>query len=831
VGAQRDSHRSTAKLVAVALALSVVSAVELVAGNGFGAALLRGDLGWEAIVCTLAMVAFGTGAVTAGFATSMRPTPTRLAATAAGGALALVAGLEAIHQGNGVSTQLLFTTSVLAQALFAWSAVQIALSKMRLAGAWTVHPARAAFALPLAVGAVGFVGQAWVPLATSVRWVALARDLGVTGATIATLVVVTFYRPLRLDLRSHAQSLLLRLPVGDEGRVRRRALLLLVVGSAASFAAWTGVFVAAREAAPLTCIPLGWLGFAALVFSDLAGLTGDLRQGAVAARLAPLSARRFLKRHLPEGASWAATVGLRTANFVIDHDPDGLLSAALPASVNQIRSAEIQRAVGEVLGEIYLQGYVVGHRTFGAIDPEASLRPCIDALKLFACLYLDAGPLVERRIKGLTALTPIVDPQLAQVLGGRDIEAMIRRNHWFFHFDFGWIDQHVVHTPRDTRYEVRLATLPSRIRQVMMDHLAKTGGVGNFVWLGPTARERLLQEAPGLRNIVETCPLRSPDGKDEQLMFMIKFEQLIPRLQRYFDLDSMRTGLLDFEPTGEALRLVNLLELQISRAEGETELLDALRAIASVPWRGFKEKDHALHLILAVFRAIEEETGLALGVSGEPRARALHDEILDAVKAIGYPTQILHLAQINKNALRDVDLLKRVASHPDHPRFAEAWLLLATTDYRARPEPWRNAVLAFLGEATRSPRLARVKLAQTKAVDAWASLGRALGPSESSEATISRTGSDLARWFATQRVDADACCLLLDAHAFLAEAFSRDRLFDADATAALGRYVTQLAEDLGHASPWVVAILGRWQDLSRTAEAPQLAGERSGRAA
>ena len=45
----------------------------------------------------------------------------------------------------------------------------------------------------------------------------------------------------------------------------------------------------------------------------------------------------------------------------------------------------------------------------GAIDPEPAVRPCIDALKMFACLYLDAGPLVERRIKGLVSLLPIVD--------------------------------------------------------------------------------------------------------------------------------------------------------------------------------------------------------------------------------------------------------------------------------------------------------------------------------------------------------------------------------------------------------------------------------------
>src|SRR5690606_4560060 len=133
---------------------------------------------------------------------------------------------------------------------------------------------------------------------------------------------------------------------------------------------------------------------------------------------------------------------------------------------------------------------------------------------------------------------------------------LIRRNLWFFHFDYGWIDQHVIHTPRDTRYDVHVATLSSRVRHSMLEHLEKTGGIGNFVWIGPEARDKLLQEAPMLKNIIEPCPIRTEDRHggpgDERLMFIIKFEQLIPRLQRYFDFDTMRRSILDFEPSPEA---------------------------------------------------------------------------------------------------------------------------------------------------------------------------------------------------------------------------------------------------------------------------------------
>ena len=53
--------------------------------------------------------------------------------------------------------------------------------------------------------------------------------------------------------------------------------------------------------------------------------------------------------------AWAATQGVKTASYIVDHDPSGHLDQALPASVMQIRAEEIQRCVGEVLGDAVVQ--------------------------------------------------------------------------------------------------------------------------------------------------------------------------------------------------------------------------------------------------------------------------------------------------------------------------------------------------------------------------------------------------------------------------------------------------------------------------------------------
>jgi hypothetical protein len=551
-----------------------------------------------------------------------------------------------------------------------------------------------------------------------------------------------------------------------------------------------------------------------LSFAELALFTGEQKQGSVTARLATASARRFVTRHLSERNSWAATTGLKTSSFMIDHDPDGMLHSELPASVMQIRAEEIQRCISDVLGRTYLHNYVIGHRVFGALDPEQSLRTCVDTLRMFACLYLDAGPLVERRIKGLAALLPIVDPGLAKVMRPKDIGALIRRNLWFFHFDFGWIDQRVIHTPRATRYDVNIASLSSRIRQAMMDYLEKTGGVGNFVWIGPEARDRLLQEAPAMAHVIETCPVNADDGKDEMLMFIIKFEHLIPRLQRYFDLDSMRQSLLDFEPSGESTRLLNLLGLQVAKARSPGELMEVLSSVASVPWRGFREKDNALQLILAAFNRLSElvSPGKSLAESTDPAHRPLHDKILDAVRTVGYPSQMLHAAQVAKIALRDVKLLAEVAVDPSSPRFTEAWLIMSTTDYYRHSESNRRAVLELLKSLPDRPRLGKSRLVQAKAVDALASIGRVTRAEE--QPLLDEVAARLGVWLPASGADLDVCCLFLDAQLFLASHLKRELKIEPAVVSALDRHIQLLTNELGTADPQVIAIMSRWQEYT-----------------
>jgi hypothetical protein len=337
-----------------------------------------------------------------------------------------------------------------------------------------------------------------------------------------------------------------------------------------------------------------------------------------------------------------------------------------------------------------------------------------------------------------------------------------------------------------------------------------------------------LQEAPALRNIIEPCPIRSfginlntentssnvvGQKADEMLMFTIRFEQLIPRLQRYFDLDSMRRSLLDFEPSVDSRRLLNLISLQASKADSPEATKEVLEAITSVPWHGFKEKDSALQLILTVYNNLTASLSgkNSLAESEDPKDRAVHAKLLDAVRTVGYPSQILHDAQVHKIALRDVGSLVAVAGNSKHSRFHEAWLLMATSDYGRHTADQRLQLINFLTSIHTLPNLKNERLVQIKAIDAICSLGHTSGPEEL--ASLTQCLDNLGLWFADKGADAEVLSLYVDAYLFLSQHHDTAVAMGQRTSEAFKKVLSGLEDVMGSDHPKLVALLSRWQEL------------------
>ena len=813
---QHNNSYSTGRLVVLALALSVVMAVELAAGNGFLQAIVSGNVPPVSYLLVTLMIFASTSAILGAFTATLKPHPMRLAAAVASCALAMVCGVEASHVVTKLPLEFYFNVSLIGQILITLCTAYVICNRFRIQGAVTKNIPFVSAGILAIFGMVSYAAQHWISLENAVSQAALLRDIILIVGPAGLLGFFSLKKSVRLDKKSIKESMRLRMPdIRDQKEALTWKLLYVGVIASAIFNSGAHLFFNGPALenfwTPLQVFNFGLLGLVYQQVSELKIFTAEQKHGDVSARISPQSAQRFLKRHHTEKNAWAATCGLKTSNYLIDHDPGAILHKNLPASIMQLRSDEIQRCVNDVLGPLNLHNHVVGHRVLGVIDPESSVRSCVDTLKMFAALYLDATPLIERRIKGLVALLPIIDSGLAGVMKNKDVDALIRRNLWFFHFNFTWIDQHVVHTPKSTRYDVRMATLSSRIRHTMFEHLEKTGGLGNFVWISNEARDRLLHEAPALKNVIETCPIPSSKDKDELLMFTLKFEQLIPRLQRYFDLDTMRRSIMDFEPSQESLKLLNLMNMQFSKTRSVEEVIDVLKSITTVPWRGFREKDQALQLILKAHKTLNEllNEGKNICFENSDRFEMQRSELLKAVQTIGYPSQILHNAQIDKITLRDIETLMKVALNQNHSRFHESWLLLSTNDYKRLSSDDLSSIVAFISSIASARKITKHRIVQIKSVDALVNIARSL--KEEQMPIIKDCFAKIGSWFAEEKVDSDICCLYLDAHTFISDLLNKNVVIPSQVLDQLDSYFQDLQSQLSSNHPRIIAILSRWQ--------------------
>ena len=818
----KNVHKSALKMLGLTACVSLAVALQIAIFTGF---LNRpGPTGFNLItaICITLISLFTCGTIIGAITAIIDPIPARLLSIVCSQALAVMAASTSSQHAGQIAINSHFWIMFSMNLLFSYGLTTMIATYLKIDEHLKLS-LRIGVPSIIAIGGVfGLLGRSWLSLETLTQNLAIIRDFALAIGPLGLVLGISPVKMLLKNPRQWWDLLILRMPIGTQNRAAQRTLLLC--GSGLFLNIFLRILsrialnpgVAATLNTVFEAVSLGWIGCLYASFSNVASLTYEQRQSQMTAKLATFSARRFLRRHADDRQHWAAIVGLKTTNYVIDHDADSKLYDALPASILQIRSEEIQRCVNDVLGPLNLHNQASSHRVVGAIDPEKSIRPCIDTLKMFACIYLDGGPLVERRFKGLVSLLPIIDPDLARQLKPELVSALINRTKWFFHFDFAWLDQHMTHSPNSIRYDVQLATLPDQTRLAMLDYMEKTGGIGNFVWLGPEARNRLLQEAPSMAPIIETCPVSGASGSrdaDEMLMFVIKFEQLIPRLQRHFDFEQGRQSLTDFDSNPESARIHRMLSLQLSKALKYNDIMQVLAQVTSVPWRGFREKDTALQLILATHERLSKllTPGGLLSDSSDHLAVGAQQKLLNAVRIIGYPSQILHHSQLNKIALRYLDKLISVASDPESGRFQEAWLLLSTVDYQRFSVSQRAQILNFLIHTSENPRINRLPLTQRKAVDALAGLGAITSSDE--RPNVEAGLAKLYDWFIKLALDSDLLCLLVDAHLFM-ETKLKTRIYLPDSIhqdfqSRLG----SLTLRLGSQHHQVTALQSRWQEL------------------
>jgi hypothetical protein len=520
-------------------------------------------------------------------------------------------------------------------------------------------------------------------------------------------------------------------------------------------------------------------------------------------KLTTSGTRRMLVRHSRDDQAWAATVGVRTSTFTIDHDPDRLIGSKVPTTLLQIRNEEILGYINKLIQDQALSLTSIAQKIVGAIDPENSQRPCVDALNLCAAIHLDADSLVERRMGGFISLLPLVNPGLADIIQLETIMPLLKNINGFFHCDFSWVDQSIINTQDSSRYGIYLEPISPKAMQELLHHMRRTHSIGSFIWIGKDAHNRLLHEAPSLVAIMEPHTLKI-EGEKDLLVFSAKFELLIPRLQRSFALDATRTRLVNLDIRPEAQRLLSIYAIEIQNSVSEAKMLRIIESIASYSWRGFKEKDVALNLLLKIHLALNSSTSSA--ISNLESSTAMANALRVAVAAVGYPAQLMNQANLQKAQFRNLETLRGNALNQHSPHFHEAWTILGASDYTHYSGPQIQALREIIEAAIKRPSLLSHSNIQAKIIDCTIGLLRRVDATD-----LLREAPILVRVVDAMilaKANDETMTMIVDALTFIAVLNKGPLILKESIISFFDRYVSS-AEIT---SPWSNALKGRWQE-------------------
>ena len=711
-----------------------------------------------------------------------------------------------LYNAHRIDTPVFYTATVTLQSWATWLSFSIAINGIKIPTKFSAKVPWIAAATVAGFGFLAFPVRNFWPtenlLIACGVWQAAVHIVGLSF----TLGWFALHPRFRLDQNSVMNSIRLRID-NENKRVSEWTssflTALIQMGSILSIAA---IIKYQETTYPLVlAISAPFLYLPSLVdaWTRLDQVGTDQERLQAFSRLTVQSARNLLTRHNQGKDNWAATVGLRTTTFTIDHDPESTIGKKIPATLARIRNEEIAAFVNQIMKDKTLSVNSISQKILGSIDPEHSIRPCVDALNLCATLYLDAGALVERRISGLMSLLPLVNQGLADIINLESLLPILTKTQWFFHFDYNWVDQSIVSTQKSSRYGIHLEPISPEARIAMLDFMRRTHSIGNFIWVGKDAHDRLLQEAPNLTTIMEPHTI-NVTSENDLLVFSIKFEHLIPRLQRYYGLDDTRAKVIDFEPGAEAQRLLSIMSLQTQNSKTPQEKLRIIESIASYTWRGFKEKDQALKLLLKIY--LSEAAQNAGESQKAPGFELILKTLRAAVTTIGYPSQILNQAQLYKTQLRDLTNLRANALDPHSARFEEAWVLLGNLDYQRHTAEDAKTVREILGDALRNKSIMKTSLVQGKLIDTTVSLIRR-GVSDELN-TDTKMLVKITEAMLLAKAGAESLSLALDAFAFVAQTTG----IPVQMSDEIIQYLDAILKTPGNSDAWNQSLKNRWQE-------------------
>lgn len=556
----------------------------------------------------------------------------------------------------------------------------------------------------------------------------------------------------------------------------------------------------------------GFMSWIPIFFISYKLFKQNIRSRVEAAKLSALvkpQIKRLFERQDFNNTDLATSVGMRAASFLINFDASNELTKQLPAFSRRFRGHEVLNVVRSIFEQKLLGEQLSDNSIVGAIDPEQSSTPCVDLLKGLAVLHLDGISLVEKRIKNLIKLFPILDQDLAKIISSETINEAINQAKWHYNLRFDWIEQAITDTAFKREYLLQIENSDKKNTDSTLISLDRSQKLHSVIILDKTAIDRLRFEAPHIINIIEKFKpkIGTEATRTEENIYFVRLEKLIPRLYKFYNIEKIRQRLSAFPIDTKTEKDFEFIDSQIKKAQTHKDMQNILNFFESKTWSGYQEKDQALDLLIEAFHCVTK-----MDTSGHNK-NLNTKRILAIIETIGFPCQALYKAHQKKLLIRQPDHLASICLDSKHPRFHEAWILISSLSMERYSNEQILSLLAVIDKITSNTSTNQDEIIKFKIAEAFFNIASYLKPN--SHAQLSATFNQLVKFACKESFPIEILNFLLDGYLHLKADKDIKLEFSEAGIMHLEKFLESLEKDAIDDSFETNSFLSRWKMVKR----------------
>ena len=284
-------------------------------------------------------------------------------------------------------------------------------------------------------------------------------------------------------------------------------------------------------------------------------------------------------------------------------------------------------------------------------------------------------------------------------------------------------------------------------------------------------------------------------------------------MQDYYNLEDIKNLLRYYDLIIESRRMINIIDLKIEQSKSAKNIFNNKDIINNYPWKGFKEKYIALELIINEFEHHQND----LSDTESKFSKKVMQTLVTSIRNIGYLSQEIHKAHIEKLLIREVGIIKETLLNPNYRRFSEAWLLLNTTPSKTYKREEVVSLIEGLIAKTEKRHSIKVNLITSKITESFFNLAQELD--EAHIEILQKASNVILKFLIVAKANPEIFCFFIYSKVFLKSKINNDIVLRVETLDNLQNHYSGFFNEYGSESAIVISLSMRWKILLNQASA------------